>query len=141
MTQFKILPIPGRPKAGPSPVLVMAARLAAFQAATAELIIARLRNYPAPLANQQYIRTFALHDAWGYEGPKFIGDSLVTTIINDAVDRYGRYYARLVQGDYQTPIHQGRWETIYDGSVLNRALWNRTLRSILRTSVQANRSF
>lgn len=141
MTKFGLVPIPNRPKAGPTPILVMAARLAAFQSATAELIIARLRNYPAPLPNQTYVRTFALHDAWGYEPPKIIGNNLVTTIINDAVDRYGRYYARLVQGDYQTAIHQGRWETIYDPSVLNRAMWTRTLRSILRTSVRANRSF
>jgi len=65
--------------------------------------------YPPKRPKQIYVRTGQIANRWRAEQVK----PGVWRIVNDAVDKYGRFYAfRVVgdaQGDGQAWMHEGRW--------------------------------
>jgi len=53
-------------------------------------------KYPPP--GPAYARTNILFTAW-HQVTEHVGDSIVVTIWNDAIDKYGKLYPRFVHGD------------------------------------------
>lgn len=108
-------------------------------------LIDELKEYPSPLPNQQYVRTYELREHWRIQDgdPRIAPSGIICRIINDVQDHRGKYYATYVQGPWQTGIHQGRWlKATGDGDEENHVVrglrrdFARKMRQIVRSNVR-----
>ena len=82
-----------------SPETVRGALIGALQ-----VVRENAKEYPRPLPNQQYIRTYVLKDGWQYSEPQIHGQSISGDVYNDVP------YAPDVMGaGTQEPFFAGRW--------------------------------
>lgn len=116
------------------------AQAMALEVKYANELIEELRDYPSPLPNQRYVRTFALREHWKIQpgDPRILPSGVICRIINDVQDDRGRYYATYVQGPWQVAIHQGRWLNVDDDIVVGglRRSFRQEMQQIVRNNVR-----